>query len=120
MQRLPAFPDLPQHVMRVDLAGRRYTYRRTYRPRTRAWYVDIYDDQGKVIVEGQRLTPGVPLSTSFEVDLPGVIYVRGPDDYRREDLGGDLREIFATFDELGLEAAADAEDDFIVSVEETP
>lgn len=117
MIKLPAFPHLPQHVMRVELAGRRYIYRRTWRPRLNAWYVDIYDGDDNPILLGRRLVAQSTLSGELPLDLPGEIFVRGQDDYRRQDLGQSLREIFISHEEL---AAFDepGPDDFIVAIED--
>lgn len=106
MQELPAFPNIPQHVMTLTLGGRTYRYRRTYRPRMRAWYIDIEDQNGELIVGGRRLNgEWLPLE-SIAVDFDGTLYVRGPDVYLREDLGGDLREIYIAPGELNDETAA--------------
>ena len=117
MQRLRAFPDRPSHVQTVTLAGARYIYRRTYRSRLRGWYVDIYTADGTPVILGRRMVGEWPLFGGLPVEeLAGILLVRGPDEYRREDLGDELREVFATFDELG-DVGADEDDGFIVSIE---
>ncbi len=105
MQELPAFPNLPQHVMTLTLDGRTYRYRRTYMPRMRGWYVDIETMDGEPVVSGRRLCGEWAPLTGLDVDFDGLLYVRGPDSYQREDLGGDLREIFILPEELEDEAA---------------
>lgn len=107
MQNLPAFPDIPQHTMTLTLGGRTYRYQRTYRPRLNAWYIDIKDKDSEQIVGGRRLCgEWLPLE-SIAVDFDGALYVRGPDVYRREDLGGDLREVYISPEELEDAAASD-------------
>lgn len=113
MLRIAAFPDLPRHVQTVTLAGRALRYRRTYRPRTRSWYVDIFDGDGNPILLGRRLAAGWSPTIGLPIDLGGVLFVLGRDGYAREDLGGELREIFVTTDEL---PAADTSGDGIREV----
>lgn len=114
MELLRTFPEHPQHVMTVTLNGRRLEYWRTWRPRLGAWYIDIFEDDRPILL-GRRLVPGQPLQGSLPADLPGVIFVTGPDDYSKEDLGGDLQEIFIHPDEL---PEPEEEESFIVDISE--
>lgn len=113
MLLLPTFPNLPQHVMTVALGARSYRYRRTYRARLGAWYVDIEDTAGRLIVAGRRLNgDSFPLA-GVVVDFDGILFVQGPDAYLREDLGGDLREIYIEAAELGLAPDPDYVEAFV-------
>ncbi|MFU8802627.1 MAG: phage baseplate plug protein [Bradymonadaceae bacterium] len=109
MEQLRAFPNLPNHTMTVRLGGITFRYRRTYRPRLRAWYVDIFNQDGNPVLIGRRINPEWSLQGSLPVEeIPGIIFVRGPEGYTREELGRDLVEIFIPTDELPV---IDTEDD---------
>lgn len=113
MEVLPAFPNIPQHVMTLTLGGRTYRYRRTYRARMGAWYIDIEDKDGEPIVSGRRLCGEWAPLTGLAVDFDGILYVRGPDPHRREDLGSDLREIFISPEELTGEEVGEYLEEYV-------
>jgi hypothetical protein len=116
MERLRAFPSLPDHTMTVRLGGVAFRYRRRYMPRLRAWYVDIFDQAGNAVIIGRRMNAGWALFGSLPVEgVPGVILVRGPEDYTREELGRDLREVFARFDELPDSDDGDDDEQVVLS-----
>jgi len=91
---LPGFPAVPRHVITVDLDGDNYDVRFTWIERMGAWYFDLRRTSDDLeIVNGRRLSVGwTPIAGFPLVGAPDVIwYVRGPDAYTRDDLGGALR-----------------------------
>lgn len=86
--------------MTVTLGDETMRYRRTWRPRLRAWYVDIWHADGTPVILGRRLSVGQTLQGGLPINPGAVILVIGPDEYGREDLGDRLEEIVIDFDEL--------------------
>lgn len=94
--------DLRKQRQRVQLDGVSYIIDLTWRQRQRSWYIDIYDQDEQPIAVGRRIDAGwPPLSGSQNPDLPsGALLARGPSDYRRVDLGDELRLIYVRENEL--------------------
>lgn len=99
---LAGYPAEPQHIQTVALGGVDFRVRCTWRERTRAWYLDLYAADGTPLVVGRRLSPGwAPYAGIQTAGMPdGVVWVRGPNDYARDDLGASLRIAFYGYDEL--------------------
>jgi hypothetical protein len=101
------FPELPSHTQTVVLGLSQFVVRFTFRERTGAWYLDLRTVDGQAIILGRRLSvdwlPLFGLSSDLAPD--GVLFVRGPDGYVREDLGEDLLLIFYPLSELPAAAA---------------
>lgn len=116
IQRLPTFAEFPKHIMTLTLSGKVLRYQRTYRPRTGSWYVDIFDRDEKPLLLGRRLVGQQVVAGPEVLSVDGLIYARGPDEPRREDLGEALREYYVELDALTPEVD-DVADAFIVSVE---
>lgn len=110
--------DLRKHRQRTTLDGTVYRITLTWRPRTRGWYMDLYDSQGDPIALGRRLNPGWPPLRGVvdERVPPGGFIVIGPDPYRRQDLGDDLQILYYTESELDSIPEAQSSDAPSVSV----
>lgn len=95
-QILSVDPDLPASTQTVTLGDVQYRLRLTWRPRLRAWYADLYELDGTALWLGQRVSPRWALNLGLEPDgaPAGLLLVRGPDSYRRGDLGGSLKLVF--------------------------
>lgn len=113
---LPAFPDLPCFRVAVTLGpldgpGEVFVLRFTYRTRTASWYVDVFESNGEtLLLAGRRLSPGWSPHRGIVVEgMPdGVLYVRGRDEFERDDLGTDnLRVVFFDAEEIATRAGAD-------------
>lgn len=110
---LPAYPALPAHTYTVTLGGVAYTLRFVFRARLSAWYLDVFSADGTALARSRRLSPGwSPLFALPIVGGPaGYLWVRGPDEYTRLDLGGAVKLVF--YDAADVPAAA-AQDDILV------
>ncbi len=99
---LTVFPQLPAFSQSLTLGLVQYRMRLTYRERTAAWYADLWTLAGEAIWLGQRVSPGWGLGFGLQPpNLPdGVMLVRGPSDYLRENLGETVNIAFYPTDEL--------------------
>jgi hypothetical protein len=92
----------------IGEAGTVYVARFTWRGRTASWYLDLFEADGiAAIVTGKRMSPGWAPHAGLVIEtLPdGLLFVRGNDDFERDDLAtDDLRLVFFATSEL--EAAA--------------
>ena len=93
---LPAYPALPAHTYTVTLGGVAFTLRYVFRARLSAWYIDVFAADGTALARARRLSPGwSPLFALPIVDGPaGYLWVRGPDEYTRLDLGDSIKLVF--------------------------
>lgn len=116
MNRLPTFPQLRSHVMKVTIGDKPVRYRRVYHSRLNAWYIDILNERDEPFLLGARLNPGTFVGGALPVELPATLYVRGPDDYEQTDLGGRLREYVINDEDLPEEEDGIDHDDFIEEI----
>lgn len=95
-QIVTVYPDLPSFKQSLTLGGTRYRLRLTWKERLGAWYGDLYLISGVAVWLGQRVSSSwaMAFGLSAESDPEGMLYVRGPAEYRREDLGESLRLVF--------------------------
>lgn len=102
MIQLATFSDLRQHRQRVKLDGVRYEIELTWRDRTASWYLSIFTDRGELLAASRRLRPSwSPLELPKDERLPpGLLYVDGPSEYTREDLGRRLRLLYFPISEV--------------------
>lgn len=93
---LPAYPNLPAHTYSVQLGAASFTLRYVFRPRLSAWYIDVFAADGTTLARSRRLSPGwSPLYALPIADGPdGYLWVRGPDEYSRLDLGDSIKLVF--------------------------
>lgn len=102
--RLPAFPTIPRHRYTVTLGDERFQVRLTWRARTRAWYLDLFDADGDAVALGRRLSPGFgPLLHLLPAGKyeDGELYVSGAlDPYRQEDLTSEINLDHYTNDDI--------------------
>ncbi len=93
---LPAYPSLPSHTYTITLGALSFTLRYVFRPRLSAWYIDVFDAGGTALARSRRLSPGwSPLYALPIVGGPdGYLWVRGPDEYGRLDLGDSIKLVF--------------------------
>lgn len=73
----------------VELGDGVYQLETRWNDRMQAWYVYLYDSAGQGVAAGLRLSPRwSPLAGLVpERWQGGILYVRGPDDYGRAELG---------------------------------
>ena len=95
---LSTTPSAPCAMQTVTLGATQFRVRFTWRERTASWYLDLYDAAEEPLALGRRLSPGWgPLIGLSVPDGPaGFLFVRGPEPYVREQLGGAVRVIFYT------------------------
>jgi hypothetical protein len=55
---------------RVDLAGKRYGLYISYNTRQDAWFMSIMDANGKLLLAGIRLVPGVYFLEKYRASVP--------------------------------------------------
>ena len=93
---LPAYPSLPAHTYTITLGSASFTLRYVFRPRLSAWYIDLFDAAGTALARSRRLSPGwSPLYALPIAGGPdGYLWVRGPDEYGRMDLGDAIKLVF--------------------------
>ena len=104
-------------VQTVELDGVRYRIRLTWNGRTRSWYMDLEDIDGKGIAVGRRLSPGsFPVPKNVPGAPPGTFYVTSQlDPYDQADLGEGMDLVYIPRTELdAIEAQLAAEDDDVV------
>jgi hypothetical protein len=108
-QIITTYPGLPASSQVLTLGGTRYRLRLTWRERLGAWYADLWTQDGAEVWLGQRVSAKWALGAGLvpEGAPEGLLLVRGPDLYRREDLGRSLKLVFYPDAELP-EASADA------------
>ncbi len=108
---LPFSHEKPADLKVVQLGTTRYGVRLTWRERPASWYLDLETAEGVAVVSGLRVVPGASPALRlgpWRAQGPGgALYVRGPDPYVREDLGGALRLVWYGPDELPKAAASD-------------
>ncbi|MFB6373826.1 MAG: hypothetical protein ABEN55_12130 [Bradymonadaceae bacterium] len=99
---IPTDPEVPAFTQDVELDGVEYRMRFEYKQRNGGWYLDLYTATGDPIVLGRRLTPEwSPMFNLFLDDgPPGILLIRGDDDYDRGDLGSDLVVVYVPESEL--------------------
>ncbi len=117
---IPAFPGLPSHELIVTLGDVKVTVRFYWRPRLRAWYMDLLSADGTTrLISGRRLSPGTSpnIDRVLEDGPDGLLFVSGLDGYAQADLGGSLVLKFFTRAELA-EAASSASSDLVVELAE--
>jgi hypothetical protein len=115
---LSGFPARPRDSQTVTLAGAQHVVRFTWRPRLDAWYVDLHTVEGVPLVVGRRMSAGWAPFVGLRIEgLPtGLLYVRGSDGYARGDLGGNLRLVHYTDEEVAQGAPETTEDALIVVI----
>ena len=101
-RRLAAFADLPSHTISTILGGNSFRVRYTWRERMRAWYVDLFDNDGNALAVGRRMSPkSTPWSNFIADGFPTVFVICvGPDGYGQLDLGEILALVANTTAEL--------------------
>jgi hypothetical protein len=89
-------PVVPSYLRTFTLGGTDYRIALTWRERTGSWYLDLYDAEEAPLALGRRVSPGWSPLLGLDIDggPEGMLFVRGPEPYRREDLGAGLRIIF--------------------------
>lgn len=117
-QRLRLDPRFRRQSQRVELDGAVYGIVLTWRDRTAAWYLDLYDASGAPIALGRKITTDwSPTQTSTEPGLPpGALAVSGPDPYAREDLDDRLNVYYYALAELLAIPASTVADDLVIEV----
>lgn len=85
---LPTFPRRGAFTYRTTLDGEPLRLQFSWGPKTRSWYLDLYDGQDNPLVLGKRVTNGgAPLSgIGLDLGRRGVILFVGPDAEKQSDL----------------------------------
>lgn len=96
----------PSWSQDVVLGGDLYRVAGKYNPRDDSWYCDVLDSSGESLVLGRRVTIGTDiLSGVSEESRPNGILlvtpvVEGVLDVSRDNMGVDVKLIFAGYDEI--------------------
>jgi uncharacterized protein DUF6983 len=86
-EQLPFHPEQPSHRYTMPLDGVQYDIRLTYRERTSSWYLDLWDENGRPLVLGRRLSPNWgPTVGVLTAGPPGKLFVFGEDPYARDEI----------------------------------
>jgi hypothetical protein len=56
--------------MKVDLSGKRYSFYVSYNSRMEAWFMSVSDANGKMMLAGIRLVPGVYFLDKYRASVP--------------------------------------------------
>lgn len=107
------FPDLPSHAQTVNLGGVKVAIVLYWRPRLRAWYMDLLSaDKTTRLISGRRLSVGTSpnLDRVLETGPDGLLFVSGTDGYSQASLGTELLLKYFTRAEIEEAAAADSAD----------
>lgn len=101
-QIITTYAGLPASSQALTLGGTRYRLRLTWRERLAGWYADLWTQDGVEVWLGQRVSAKWALGAGLgPEDAPqGLLLVRGPDTYRRDDLGRSLQLVFYADAEL--------------------
>lgn len=92
---VPVRNDAPAYSMRVDLSSVEFLLTFKFNERDSAWFLSVFDSLGAAIVEGVKVTLGIPL-------LRGIADARRP--------AGDLIAVDTTNAHAEAEALADLGD----------
>ncbi len=108
-QIVTTYADLPQHLQSLTLGDTQHRLRLSWQDRTNAWYADLLTLSGTPIFLGQRVSTGWALGLGLtpENRPAGELFVRGPPEYDREDLGGTVLVVFYPDDEIPVTEVAD-------------
>lgn len=110
-----AFPAQPSFGQSVTLGETQFGLTLTWRHRLQAWYADLFAANGDAIWLGQRVSPGwaLGLGVNAEGRPDGTVFVRGPSDYNRSDLGTTVEIVFYSAAELAAAAVATVDEDAV-------
>lgn len=106
-QAVTVFPAQPSFRQTLTLGDAQFELRLQWRERLAAWYADLWTAAGLPVWLGVRVSPGWALGFGLVAENApdGVLFVRGPPEYSRMDLGGSVQIVFYATEEL--ESAGD-------------
>lgn len=101
-QIVAVYPDQPSFTQTITLGAAQFQLRLTWRNRLGAWYADLWTAAGVEVWLGQRVSPGWPLGHKLAAEgaPDGHLFVRGPPEYSRADLGSSVQIVFYATDEI--------------------
>ena len=103
-QIVATFQAQPSVRQSLTLGGAQFELRLTWRDRPGggAWYADLWDATGAEVWLGQRVSTrwGLGLGLLPPGAPDGVLFVRGPEEYERADLGDTVQIVFYPAEEL--------------------
>jgi hypothetical protein len=68
---IPLYSDtLSRWEVKVDLSGKRYSFYVSYNSRMEAWFMSVSDANGKPLLAGIRLVPGVYFLDKYRASVP--------------------------------------------------
>lgn len=111
-QILPLRTDLPRYSFRVELDGARYEFSMEWNDRAGAWFFDLADAEGDLIVTSIRVGVDYPLLDSYTDDRipPGILLAVDSQkldlDPGRQDLGDRVQMIYYPIADLSAEVLA--------------
>ena len=118
MFRIPVFEQNPAYEYSIQLEGVSYRLTFTWNERTKAWYLDIADDNGTEIVSGKRIIHTWPLFGRYALDTlpPGSFFALVLDDSDLDPLFEDLgTRVSLTYLAASEETQTASSVDFIVN-----
>lgn len=101
-QRISMVADADVDRQTVELGSGVYQLETRWNDRAQAWYLYLFDSAGQGVASGIRLSPRWSPLAGLVPDLwqGGILYVRGPDDYGRAELGRGVLLLYYTADEI--------------------
>jgi uncharacterized protein YigE (DUF2233 family) len=101
-QVIATFPGQADTVQAVTLDGTQFLLRLYWRDRLAAWYLDLSELDETPVLLGRRLSTGwAPLAGVKVENRPdGYLFVRGPAEYVRGQLGVDVHLSYYSRDEV--------------------
>lgn len=108
-KRLATFAAQPDTLQTVTLDEVQYRVRLYWRDRLAAWYIDLSLLDGTALALGRRVsTQWSPIANIKREGMPdGYLLVKGPAEYERMQLGGDVQIVYYSRDEVTRGTAED-------------
>lgn len=99
---LATFPAQADTIQTVTLDEVQYRVRLYWRDRLAAWYLDLSLLDGTALALGRRVsTQWSPIANIKRAGMPpGYLLVKGPAEYERAQLGGDLEIVYYSANEV--------------------
>lgn len=100
--KLTPHPEVHCHEMTIVLGDTQFVIRFTWRKRSAAWYMALYELDGTPVWQGRRVTPGLFVGEGIVVSNgpDGSFLVDGHDPYEQLDLGNDVNVNYVPNDDI--------------------
>jgi hypothetical protein len=114
MFELPTESDNPRYSFSIELDGSEFKVRLEWNDRASAWFLDLSDGAGALLVSSRRVTVGFPLLSRFRIavmplgDLSAIDTSGLGVDPGYSDLGARVRLVYTPVAELPAGAVVSA------------